>query len=159
MFHGNDCASLVQSRRKPRTCNQTASQCIRNNSFSAYKYKAFQVFSCVIINIVASHHLSLPLFPFLIGEVLPATSSPPHLISSPPSSIYCLLLPVFLLACLPHIFVQSSHLSLGLSQQSVCRDAAAMPSIVHRPLLDTHPSQLVSVLSSILTVFSSIKDH
>ena len=35
----------------------------------------------------------------------PATSSPPHLIvfSTPPPSVSCLLLPVFLLSCLPHI--------------------------------------------------------
>ena len=51
-------------------------------------------------------------FPFVGGEVLPATFSPPRLIVFP--SLLCLLLPVFLLSCLPHISPQSSHLSLGL---------------------------------------------
>ena len=50
--------------------------------------------------------LSLPLFPFVRGEVLPATSSPHHLIVF--STLLCLfksclLLPVFLLSCHPHI--------------------------------------------------------
>ena len=47
----------------------------------------------------------LPLFPFIRREVLSATSSPPHLIVF--STILCLfsslLLPVFLLSCIPHI--------------------------------------------------------
>ena len=40
---------------------------------------------------------------FVMGEVLPATSSPPHLIVISASSVSCLLLPVFLLSCVPHI--------------------------------------------------------
>ena len=40
---------------------------------------------------------------FVMDEVLPATSSPPHLIVISTSSVSCLLLPVFLLSYLPHI--------------------------------------------------------
>ena len=46
--------------------------------------------------------------------MLPTTSSLPHLIVFLPSSVSCLLLPVFLLSCLPHMSTQSAHLSLGL---------------------------------------------
>ena len=46
-------------------------------------------------------YLSLPLFPFIMGEVLSATFSPPHLLFF--STLLCLLLPVSLLSCLLHI--------------------------------------------------------
>ena len=47
--------------------------------------------------------LSRPIFPFIRREVLPATSSPLHLIVLSTYSVSCLLLPAFLLSYLPHI--------------------------------------------------------
>ena len=83
--------------------------------------------------------------PFVRGEVLPATFSPPHLIVLPPSSVSCLRIPVFLLSCLPHIslLTQSSHLSLDL----------------HRPLLP-YSRNYVSLFSSLSSaVLSTCPAH
>ena len=53
---------------------------------------------------IANIIISLPVFPFVRGEVLPATFSPPHLLDFfPPSSVSRLLLPASLLSCLLRI--------------------------------------------------------
>ena len=62
-------------------------------------------------------HISFFLFSLCQGRGAARNLSPPHLIVFPPCSVSCLLLPVFLVSCLPHIslkLTQASHLSLGL---------------------------------------------
>ena len=50
-----------------------------------------------------------------ILTLLPALCSPPHQQVFPPSSVSCLLLPVFILSCLPRISLNTvPYLSLGL---------------------------------------------
>ena len=66
------------------------------------KWKHDSTVELIIFRVSLSLSLSLS-FPFVRGRVLSATSSPPHLIFFPPSSVSCLLLPVFLLCCLPRI--------------------------------------------------------
>ena len=51
--------------------------------------------------------ISLPFFPLVRGEVLPATSSAPHLRVFPLSSVSCLVLPVFLLSCFSRIYLNT----------------------------------------------------
>ena len=64
-------------------------------TFLTCKYNHLYV--CIFFPLSSSIH-------FVRGEMLPATCSPPHLISLfKPSPVSCLLLSVVLLCCLPHI--------------------------------------------------------
>ena len=98
--------------------------------------------------------LSLPLFPFVRGEVLPATCSPPQIsdsLSTHPVS--CLLLLVSLLSCLLHIslLIQSSHLSLDLSRLllSCSRNSAAPVGSLSSAIISTCPAHCNRFLASL----------
>ena len=84
--------------------------------FASSVINSFTGISCTVFFRLS---LSLPLFPFVRGEVLPATSAPPHLIVF--STLPCLLsssssLPPLLPSLSTSLLTQSSHLSLGLSR-------------------------------------------
>ena len=76
------------------------------NELHATRYRHMNVLHVVLCTQhPVSCTLSLPLVPFVRGEVLHEASSSPHLIVLifHPSSVSCLLLPVVLLSCLHHI--------------------------------------------------------
>ena len=74
-------------------------------------------------------YLSLPLFPFIRGEVLPATFSPPHLLFF--STLLCLLSSS---SSLPPL-LSSSHLSLHSPPISVLASlVSSCPALVTLPL-------------------------
>ena len=84
-------------------------------------------------------------FPFVRGEVLPATSSPPHLIVF--STLLCLLSspsPAFLTSLL----TQSSHLSLGLPRLLLpcSRNSAALFGSLSSAILSMCPSDCSPLL-------------
>ena len=81
--------------------------------------------------------LSLPLFPFVRGEVLPTTSSPPHLIVF--STLLCLMSYFYSLPPLlpsSSLLTQSSHLSIDLPRLLLpcSRNSAAHPPSFQRVL-------------------------
>ena len=77
----------------------------------------------------SSTSLSLPLFPFIRGEVLPATFSPPHLLFF--STLLCLLSSS---SSLPPL-LSSSHLSLHSPPISVLASlVSSCPALVTLPL-------------------------
>ena len=99
-------------------------------------------------------YLSLPLFPFFRGEVLPATSSPPHLIIF--STLLCILsssssLPPLLAAFLTCFLTQSSHLSLGLPRFLLpCSlNSTALFGSLSSAILSTCPAHCSLLLTSL----------
>ena len=98
----------------------------------------------------ACRDLSRPLFPFVRGEVMPATFSLPHLLVF--SILLCLVsssssLPPLLPSSHLSLHVQSSHLSLGLPVSS-CPALVTLPlsSVIgHRPsFLRVQPTVICS---------------
>ena len=89
---------------------------------------------------------SLPLFPFVRGEVLLATFSPPHLIV-----FSTLLSPVFFFQSSSSPACFTSHLSLGLPRlllPSTCNSAALFGSL-SSGILSTYPAHCSLFLTSI----------
>ena len=98
-------------------------------------------------------YLSLPRFPFVRGEVLPATSSPPHLIvfSTLMSLVFFFFQssssPVFLTSLL----TQSFHLSLGLPLLLLpySRNSVALFGSLSSAILSTCPAHCSLLLTSL----------
>ena len=69
----------------------------------------------------------------------------------------CLLLPVFLLSCLPHISLKSSHFSLGLPRLFLpcSRNSAALFGSLSSAILSTCPAHCNLLLSSLSLSSSS----
>ena len=90
--------------------------------------------------------LSLPLFPFLRGEVLPATSSPPHLIVY--STLLCLFVFFFLQSSSYPAFLTSHSppVSALASLVSSCHPHVTLPlsSVV------CHPPSFLRVLPTVI---------
>ena len=98
--------------------------------------------------------LSLPLFPFIRGEVLPATFSPPHLLFF--STLLCLLpssssLPPLLSSSHLSLITQSSHLSIGLPRLLLpcSRNSAALFDSLSSAILSTCPAHCNLLLTSL----------
>ena len=92
-------------------------------------------------------NLSLPLFPFVRGEVRPAmTFSPRHLLVFSTPSVSCLLLPAFFTSLL----TQSSHISLGLHRLLLpcSRNSAALFGSLSSAILSTCPTHCNLLLAS-----------
>ena len=98
-------------------------------------------------------HLSLPLFPFVRGEVMPATCSLPHLLVF--STLLCIVSssssslppPAFFTS----LFTQSSHLSLGLPRLLLpcSRNSAALFGNRSSAILSTCPAHCNLLLTSL----------
>ena len=108
--------------------------------------------------------LSLPLFSFVMGEVLPATSSPPHLI------VFSTLLSLVFFfqsasspAFLTSLFTQSSHISLGLPRLLLpsSRNSAALFGSLSSAILSTYPTWPIHIvlwlLSSLIVMLCLLK--
>ena len=103
-------------------------------------------------NQTKQNHCTLFLFPFVRGEVLPTTSSPPHLIVF--STIFSL---VFFIqsssspAFLTSLITQYSHLSLGLPRLLLpcSRNSAALFGSLSSAILSTCPAHCSLLLTSL----------
>ena len=96
--------------------------------------------------------LSLPIFPFIRGEVLPELFHRLICYSSPPSSVYCFLLPVSLYPVFfTSLLKQSSHLSLGLPRLLLpcSRNPAALFGSLSSAILYTCPAHCNMLLTSL----------
>ena len=110
--------------------------------------------SCQIVYFVFKDFLSLPLFPFVSGGVLPATFSPPHLIVSlfrPPLSIVFFFQSSSSLAFLTSLLAQSIHLSIGLPRRLLpcSRNSVALFGSLSSAILSTCPGYGNLLLTSL----------
>ncbi len=92
-------------------------------------------------------------FPFVRGEVLPATFSPPHMIDSlfhPPLSLAFFFQSSSSPAYLTSFLTQSSHLSLGLPRLLLpcSRNSAALFGSLSSAILSTCPAHCNLLLTS-----------
>ena len=111
-------------------------------------------------NLICFVHISLSFSLFLFFPLSGVRCCPQLLhrlicLYFPPASVSCLLLPVFLLSCLPHIsllvLTQSSHLSLVLPRLLLpcSRNYASLFGSLSSAILSTCPAQCSLLLTSL----------
>ena len=95
--------------------------------------------------------LSLPLFTFVRGEVLPTTSSPPHDLFHHHLSLVFFFQSSSSPAFLASLLTQSSHLSLGLPRLVLhcSRNSAALFGSLSSAILSTCPAHCSLLLTSL----------